>query len=210
MRFDVSKTSTHDVYNLLIGLIAPRPIAWITSQDKHGNLNAAPFSAYNYMCTDPPIVSIGVANRSNSPITGKDTARNIRNTNEFVINVVTDDLVEAMNVCAIDFPPGVNELEQAGVTTAESMVVKVPRIAQAHAALECREFSTTEIGRSRIILGQVVAFYIEDQFVDPAGPYVKANELHAIGRMNGQGAYSKTRDAMFQLPRIALKDWKMR
>ena len=157
------------------------------------------------MCTDPPIVSIGVANRSNSPITGKDTAQNIRNTGEFVVNVVTEDLVEAMNVCAIDFPKGVNELEQAGLTTAESMVVKVPRIAQAHAALECREFSTTEIGRSRIILGQVVAFYIEDQFVDPAGPYIRADLLHAIGRMNGQGAYTKTRDAMFQLPRIALR-----
>lgn len=207
MRFDVSTTAPNDIYNLLIGLVAPRPIAWITSMDKKGNLNAAPFSAYNYLCTDPPIVGIGVTNRPDQPLVGKDTARNIRATGEFVVNVVTEDLSEQMNICAIDFPAGVDELKQAKLTTAKSMKVNVPRIAQAHAALECREFSSTEIGKSRIILGQVVAFYIEDQFVDPTGPYIKADALHAIGRMNGQGAYVKTRGSMFQMPRIKLDDW---
>lgn len=210
MRIDVSQASPHNIYNLLIGLVAPRPIAWITSLDRQGRLNAAPFSAYNYLCTDPPIVGVGVTNRPGEPMVGKDTAQNIRATGEFVVNVVTDDLAEPMNICAIDFPKGVNELEQAGLTTAESMIVKTPRIAQAHAALECREFSSTEIGRSRIILGQVVAFYVDDKFIDLAGPYIKADELHAIGRMNGLGAYVHTRDAMFQMPRIKLADWPMR
>ena len=96
----------------------------------------------------------------------------------------------------------------AGFTTTPSQFVKVPRIAEAHAALECKEYMTMEIGRSRIVLGRVVAMYIEDQFVDPVGPYVRAEELHAIGRMNGLGSYVKTRDAFLTIPRISHEEWK--
>jgi flavin reductase (DIM6/NTAB) family NADH-FMN oxidoreductase RutF len=113
-----------------------------------------------------------------------------------------------MNICATDFPTGVNELEMAGLTTAPSSVVKVPRIAEAHAALECREYTSMEIGRSRIILGRVVAMYVEDRFVDAAGPYIKANELHAVGRMNGLGNYARTRDAIVTVPRISYEEWQ--
>jgi flavin reductase (DIM6/NTAB) family NADH-FMN oxidoreductase RutF len=208
MQFEMDKTPHRQVYNLLIGLVAPRPIAWVTSMDEEGNLNAAPFSAYNYLCTDPPIVGMGVTNRPDARFTPKDTARNIRRTGEFVINVVTDDLLEKMNITATDFPAGVNELEMAGLTTTPSSVVKVPRIAEAHAALECREFTSMEIGRSRIILGRVVAMYVEDRFVDPAGPYIKADELHAVGRMNGLGNYARTRDAMVTVPRISYEEWR--
>jgi flavin reductase (DIM6/NTAB) family NADH-FMN oxidoreductase RutF len=208
MQFEMEKTPHRQVYNLLIGLVAPRPIAWVTSVDEEGKLNAAPFSAYNYLCTDPPIVGMGVTNRPDARFTPKDTARNIRRTGEYVINVVTDDLLEKMNICATEFPAAVNELEMAGLTTAPSSVVKVPRIAEAHAALECREFTTMEIGRSRIILGRVVAMYVEDRFVDPAGPYIKADELHAVGRMNGLGNYARTRDAMVTVPRISYEDWQ--
>jgi flavin reductase (DIM6/NTAB) family NADH-FMN oxidoreductase RutF len=96
----------------------------------------------------------------------------------------------------------------AGLTTVASKHVKVPRIAECHAALECLEHSTIEIGRSRIILGRVVGFHVEDRFVDPAGPYIKADELHAIGRMNGLGNYVRTRDAFVTQPRISYKDWE--
>jgi flavin reductase (DIM6/NTAB) family NADH-FMN oxidoreductase RutF len=125
-----------------------------------------------------------------------------------VVNVVTEDLMPGMNICATDFPAEVDELEMAGLTTTPSQVVKVPRIAQAHAALECKEFTTMEIGRSRIVLGRVVSIYIEDQFVDAAGPYVRAEELHAIGRMNGLGSYVKTRDSFLTMPRISYEEWK--
>jgi flavin reductase (DIM6/NTAB) family NADH-FMN oxidoreductase RutF len=96
----------------------------------------------------------------------------------------------------------------AGLETAPSTVVKVPRIASAHAALECREFTTMEIGRSRIVLGRVVSIYVEDQFIDPAGPYVLAEDLHAIGRMNGLGNYIRTRDSFLNIPRIPYAEWK--
>ena len=208
MDFDLGEDGvTHDVYNLLIGLVAPRPIAWITSHDLKGRVNAAPFSAFNYVCLDPPILAVGVANRPGPGIVGKDTAQNIRNTREFVINVVNEDVAEAMNVCAVDFPRGVNELEIAGVETVPSSIVSVPRIRRSPASLECREFSTTEIGRSRIILGQVVAIHVQDEFIDPTGPYVRAEEIHAIGRMNGRGAYVKTRGAFFQMPRMTYEEW---
>ncbi|MGA2437465.1 MAG: flavin reductase family protein [Acidobacteriaceae bacterium] len=207
MKFEMDKTPARQIYNLLIGLVAPRPIAWVTSMDEAGRLNAAPFSSYNYLCANPPIVGMGVTDRPGTR-TPKDTARNIRRTGEYVINVVTEDLIEKMNICATDFPDGVNELEMAGLTTAPSSVVKVPRIAEAHAALECTEFTTMEIGRSRIVLGRVVAMYVEDRFVDPAGPYILSEELHAMGRMNGLGNYVKTRDAFVTVPRISYEEWQ--
>jgi flavin reductase (DIM6/NTAB) family NADH-FMN oxidoreductase RutF len=207
MIFDLSKFPTHKIYNLLNGLIAPRPIAWITSVDLAGNINAAPFSAYNYVGTDPPIVAVGVGNRPGPRVVGKDTAQNIRNTREFVINVVNETLAEAMVTCAIDFPPGVNELEIAHLKTTPSSIVSVPRIQEAPASLECREITTMEIGRSRIILGQVVAIQVKDEFLDPAGPYIRAEELHAIGRMNGLGAYVRTRDAFFHIARKTYAEW---
>jgi flavin reductase (DIM6/NTAB) family NADH-FMN oxidoreductase RutF len=207
MLFDLSKVTTHQTYNLLIGLVAPRPIAWITSIDLAGKINAAPFSAYNYVGIDPPIVAIGVGNRPGPGVVGKDTARNIRNTREFVINVVNEALAEAMVTCAIDFPPGVNELEIAQLKTIPSSVVSVPRILDAPASLECREITTIEIGNSRVILGRVVAIYVKDEFIDSAGSYIRAEELHVIGRMNGLGAYVKTRDSFFQIPRMTYVEW---
>ena len=207
MKFDLEKATPRETYQLLIGLVAPRPIALVTSMNEDGHLNAAPFSAYNYLCTDPPIIGMGVMDRPTGGFVPKDTARNIRRTGEFVVNVVTEDIAQQMNICATDFPAEIDELEMAGLTTTPSQIVKVPRIEQAHAALECREYTTMEIGRSRIILGRVVAIYIEDKFLDPAGPYVKAEELHAIGRMNGLGAYVKTRDSFLSIPRIPYSEW---
>ena len=208
MIFDLEQAAAGVAYKLLVGLVAPRPIALVTSMNVDGSLNAAPFSAYNYLCTDPPIIGMGVTNKPGDGFVPKDTARNIRRTGEFVVNVVTEDLAQQMNICGTDFPPEVNELEMAGLTTAPSQLVKVPRIEQAHAALECKEYTTMEIGRSRIILGRVVAMYVEDKYVDPAGPFIKAEELHAIGRMNGLGSYVKTRDAFMTIPRISYEEWK--
>ena len=205
MQFTTAATDPHDVYNLMIGLCAPRPIAWVTTRDAQGRLNAAPYSAFNYLSIDPPIVGFGVAA---GPYGVKDTARGAADLNQFVVNIVTEDLAEQMNICAIPFPPGVDELAEAGLTTAPSAVVSVPRIAQAHAAIECELFQVIDVERSKIVLGRVVNIYVEDEYIDPAGPYVRAEQLHAIGRMNGQGAYVRTRDAFFHLPRIKLEDWQ--
>ena len=156
------------------------------------------------------VVALGVTNRPEAKQVPKDTARNIRRTGEFVVNVVTEDIAQKMNICATDFPAEMSEVELAGFTTVASGKVKVPRLAEAHAALECREYTTMEIGRSRIILGRVVAVYVEDRYVDPAGPYILAEDLHSIGRMNGLGNYVRTRDAFIQIPRIPFAEWKKR
>lgn len=208
MHFAVAEMAPNQIYNLLIGLVAPRPIALVTSVNEDGRVNAAPFSAYNYLCTDPPVVGLGVTNRPGGKYVPKDTARNIRRTQEFVVNVVTEDIASQMNICATDFPEDVDELEMAGLDTEPSKVVKVPRIRQAHAALECEEFTSMEIGNSRIILGKVVAMFIEDHLIEPAGPYILSEALHAIGRMNGLGSYVKTQGAFFTMPRIPYAEWQ--
>ena len=212
LEFDFKAISNHERYNLIIGLVAPRPIALVTSLDASGRLNAAPYSAFNYMGTDPVLVAIGGGNRMDvTDESGlprpKDTVQNIRVRGEFVVNVVNEEIAQAMNVCAIDFPHGVNELSEAGLTTAPCCRVAVPRIAESPASLECREVTTVEVGRSRVIIGEVVYAHVRAEFIDPAGPYVRADRLHAVGRMNGMGGYVRTRDAWFQIPRVKYADW---
>ena len=202
MNIDLANAEKRQIYSLLCGLIAPRPVAWITSMNAAGHLDAAPFSAFNYVGMDPPIVAVGIANEPGPGAIAKQTAQNIRNTGEFVVNVVNEAVAETMNVTAIDFPPEIKHLEIGALKTEPSLIVKVPRIAASPASLECRELMTMEIGRNRIILGQVVAVHMKDEFIDQTGHYIRAEELHAIGRMNGLGAYVKTRDAFFSIPRV--------
>ncbi len=213
--YDFTAITAHERYNLIIGLVAPRPVALVTTLDAAGRVNAAPVSAFNYMCVDPVLVVLGVANRSDKDEvsgrpTPKDTAQNIRARGEFVVHVVDESLAEAMNVCAIDFPPGVSEITEAGLTTVPSSRVTVPRIVEAPACLECREVTTVERGNSRVVIGEVLYAHVRDEFVDPAGPYIRADQMHAIGRMNGAGNYVRTRDAFFKLPRIPYEDWQRR
>jgi flavin reductase (DIM6/NTAB) family NADH-FMN oxidoreductase RutF len=125
--------------------------------DENGELNAVPFSACNYLRTDPPILGVGATNWPGRPFVPKDTARNVRRTVDFVVNVVAEGIVEKMNIGATDFPPEMSEVEPAGFATVPSQVVKPPRMAEAHAALECRKYTTTEIGCFRIIPGHFVA-----------------------------------------------------
>jgi flavin reductase (DIM6/NTAB) family NADH-FMN oxidoreductase RutF len=208
MRFDFSSVPKRDAYNLVIGLITPRPIAWVTSLGPGGLVNAAPFSSFNYLCLDPVIVGLGIAPKNADGSGLKDTARNIESTKEFVINVVTDDLMKPMNICATDFPAEISELDMAGLHTEPSGTVAVPRIKEAHAALECRLYQILEPGRGRIVLGQVTAAYVEDRYVDPTGPYILAEELNTLGRMNGGGHYARTRDAFVTVPRISYAEWQ--
>ena len=208
MEIKLADADPKRIYSLLCGLIAPRPIAWITSLDEDGRLDAAPFSAFNYMGMEPPVVAVGIASRPGPGTVPKQTAQNIRTGGELVINVVNEAVAETMNVTAIDFPPGVKVLELAALKTEPSLIVKVPRLAAAPASLECREVATLEIGRNRIILGQVVAIHVKDEFIDPTGRHIRAEDLHAIGRMNGLGAYVKTRDAFIHIPRLTYAQWQ--
>ena len=204
MRFDMDKLAGRDRYKLLTGVVVPRPIALVTTVDADGTANAAPFSFFNAMGSDPALVVLGVGNRSREA--PKDSARNIRAGGEFVVNVVTDEIAGAMNVTAVDFPPGVDELDAAGLTAAASHRVRPPRVAESPVNMECREHSTVEIGKNRVILGEVLCMHVRDDLVDPVRFYVHTERLNAVGRMHAPGWYCRTHDR-FDLPRMTYEEW---
>jgi flavin reductase (DIM6/NTAB) family NADH-FMN oxidoreductase RutF len=202
--FDFDMLSERQKYKLLIGAVVPRPIALVTTIDAEGRTNAAPFSFFNCLSAEPAILALGVENHDDMAF--KDTARNIRLTGVFTVNIVSDKILEAMNVCAVPFEAGIDELREAGHTPIAGDKVSCPRIGESPAAFECRQHVTLEIGASRqIILGEVLAAHIDaalvnDRFhVDPHG-------LDAIGRMGGHG-YARTRD-YFDLPTMSVSEWE--
>lgn len=203
--FDFAELSPRDRYKLLIGTVVPRPIAFVTTVSPDGIVNAAPYSFFNCLSADPAIVALGVENHADMSF--KDTAYNIRMTEEFTVNIVDENLVEGMNVCAVKFPPDVDELKMAGLTAVAGSQVCSPRIAEAPAALECRRYMTLELGKSReIILGEVKGVFLRPDLVDRGKKYVDQLGLNAVGRMGGHG-YSTTRQ-QFDLVTPSLEDWE--
>jgi flavin reductase (DIM6/NTAB) family NADH-FMN oxidoreductase RutF len=209
MLFDFATISAKDRYKLLVSTVVPRPIAWIVSQDLKGELNAAPFSFFNAFAGDPPVVGIGIGSHEN--VRPKDTRRNIRDTKQFVVNLVSEDVAEAMNITAIEFEHGVNELNHAGVTTVPSLHVKPPRIAESPVSMECELLQIVELGpESGLVLGRVLAMHVHEDFVlDPARHYIDTPKLKLIGRMHGSGWYARTSD-LFSMDRISREAWKQR
>jgi len=155
LSFDFQQLSAREKYKILIGSVVPRPIALVTTLSAEGRANAAPFSFFNALSADPPILALGVENYSD--LSPKDTTLNIRHNQEFTVNIVSNALVEAMNVCAVPFEPGFDELVAAGLTAIPGTRVGCPRIGEAPVALECRRMMALSIGQSReIILGEVL------------------------------------------------------
>lgn len=213
MLFDFAALSPDDRYKLLTATIVPRPIAWITSLDAEGRLNAAPFSFFNALAGDPPIIGVGIGGRHPGRKAGrwKDSAANIRARGEFVVNLVPYELREQMNVTAIEFDESVDEVAEAGLATEPSSKVAPPRLAASPVALECERFVTLEVEVDRVIvLGRVVALHVRDDAVlDAARCHIDTPRLDLIGRMHGRGWYARTTD-LFDMPRIAVKDWVRR
>ena len=209
MYFDFDTLAAQDRYKLLVSTVLPRPIAWVVTQDLQGRLNAAPFSFFNAFSQDPAIVVIGIGGRR--PGDAKDTGRNIRETGEFVVNLVAYENLQQMNVTAIEFPPEVDEIAEAGLTTLPSTKVKPPRIAESPVAMECRRFMLIDLNVDRtLVLGEVLAMHVRDDCMsDPARFHVDTPKLDLIGRMHGRGWYARTTDRE-EVPRIALKDRQSR
>lgn len=198
--FDFAALTPRERYKLLIGAVVPRPIALVTTVDASGVVNAAPFSFFNCLSADPAILALGVEYRPTGA--QKDTGRNVRETLSFTVNIVSDALVEGMNVCAVPFEPGTDELAKAGLTAMPGVKVPCPWIGQAPAAFECRHHTTLGIGNSReIILGEVVYAHFRADTIDLAKLYVDPVALDAVGRMGGHG-YATTRD-YFDLPTMS-------
>lgn len=205
MDFDLRNLSSRDRYRLLAGLVVPRPIALVTTVDPQGRVNAAPFSFFNVLGSEPALVVLGIGDRAGGE--PKDTALNIRATGQFVVNLVNEAIAHQMNICSVDFPAGTDELLHAGFTCAPSLEVRPPRIVESPVNLECREISTTEFGRNRVIMGEVLRLHVHDGIVGPDNLHVDAGRLQLIGRMHGGGWYTKTTD-LFEMPRVSFQDFK--
>lgn len=201
MLFDFAMLSPTECYKLLVATVTPRPIAWVVTQDPAGQLNAAPYSFFNAMSGDPPVVVFGIGGRE--PGDAKDTGNNIRRTGQFVVNLVDEATADAMNITAIDFPHGVDEIAEAGLHTLPSLHVAPPRIAESPVALECERMMTVEIGPARsLVVGRVLAMHVRDDAVlDRDRCYIDTPRLKLIGRMHGAGWYARTSD-LFEVKRI--------
>ena len=194
MIVDPKEAGWLDTYKLLIGAIVPRPIAFVSTLSPEGIPNLAPFSFFTGVSANPPVICF-CPMRRRGPIPEKDTLHNITVTREFVVNIVSEEFADKMNIASAEFPPEVDEFEAAGLTPIPSDLVKPPRVKESHVHMECRLYLLVEVGgedgSGNLVLGEVLRFHIDDQYfhnfkIDP-------DQLRAIGRMGG-ATYTRTTD----------------
>ena len=172
------------------------------------NLTAAPFSFFNCFSHDPPIVALGMELRPDGRL--KDTVRIVRATREFVVNLVSEEIAERMNICAVDFPEGMDELAEAGLTVVASSVVKPPRIEESPVNMECKlieELRFGEGGKRSIVLGEVLRFHVRDEVLTPRG-HIDLAQMKPVGRLAGSG-YVRLSDP-FDIKRMSYTEWQAR
>jgi len=201
VNFEPSLLEERQQYKLMSGSVVPRPIALVTSMGPAG-INAAPFSLFNMVGTDPPSLMFSIGSQGNGR--EKDTLTNIRAWPEFVVHICSEAIAAAMNACATDYPSHVSEVEEAGFTTVPSLKVKPPRIAEAPVHLECRLIQIMPVGtRHHIVLGEVLMFHFHEGIVDEH-LNVDVHALKPIGRLSGPN-YARVRD-VFALERQFIGD----
>jgi flavin reductase (DIM6/NTAB) family NADH-FMN oxidoreductase RutF len=208
MFYDFAAIEPQQRYKLLSSTITPRPIAWVTSVSENGTVNAAPFSFFNAFAEAPPVVAFSILSRSTDD--RKDTGRNVHSTGEFVVNLVSEDNLDRMNVTAIDFGPDVSEIDEAHLTTVASRFVKPPRIAESHVSFECKLMQVIPLGEMRsLVLGEVLAMHVDDEAViDAERCWIDPAKLGIVGR-GGANSYVKTANPL-TLPSITVADWASR
>jgi flavin reductase (DIM6/NTAB) family NADH-FMN oxidoreductase RutF len=203
MQFDMRSLPMPIRYKIVNSTITPRPIAWITSQSAAGVRNAAPYSFFNAVGTEPPLIVLGLLK---NPATRalKDTATNIVETGEFVVNLVCEDDAETMNLCSVDAPFDVDEIAYAGIDTVPSELVAPPRIATSPVSFECRKVAALDIGTLQtVVIGEILMAHIRDEFItDPQRVYLDTPAMKLIGRTHGSGWYVRNGDS-FQMDRPA-------
>lgn len=192
MEFDLEKEHAERAYPLLASVVVPRPIALITSLGPDGVVNAAPFSFFNLLGTEPPILAVAPGDRGDG--TPKDTARNIRLQHEFVVNLVDEAIADAMNRTSASLPYGVSELGPAGLTIVPSTSIRTPRLAESPVSMECTEWGTLQIGDNRVVIGLIKRLHVRDECVDPERLRIRSESLSLIGRMAVPDWYCRTRD----------------
>lgn len=177
----MNEQSVHDNYKLLIGSVVPRPIAFVTSVDADGVVNAAPFSFFNIVNDHPPMVMFSCGKRPDGTL--KDTARNILASREFTVHVTDEDNIEAINHTAINAPAGISELELAGLTAVPGTAVAVPRVRECPVAMECRLERHVDLGHFDMLVGEVLAFYVRDDLI--SNGRIDIGKLKPLSRLAG-------------------------
>ncbi len=191
MHFDPSVLDQSAVYKLLTGTVIPRPIGWISSISKEGAINLAPFSFFNAVGEDPPHVMFSTVRPNN---TNKDTLNNVLETGEFVVNLVTEELVEKMNLTSASVPPDQNEFELAQLTPAPSLIIKAPRVLESPVAMECKvvhhySLEDHQHGGATIVIGRVVMFHIDEAILSD-NYRINMDVYRPVARLAGSN-YSK-------------------
>jgi len=197
MDLPLAELEPHERYKLLIGLVIPRPIAWISTRSANGVANCAPFSFFNIFSEDPPLCVIGINPRKDGAL--KHSLINIRRTREFVVNLVDEASANAMHISSYEFPEEVSEFDKTGLTTAPAARVQHPRIAEAAACLECRVERILEISATReLVLGEILLVHARDGIIDPHSKRISEAHYRPIGRLFAN-RYCTTRQR-FDLP----------
>lgn len=200
MFIDVRESAVLNVYQMLVGLVTPRPIAWVTSISESGVVNLAPFSFFNVFGANPPIVVFSPTLKRDG--TRKDTLLNIESTKEFVIHASTEQHAEAINASSAPYPPEVSEVEALKLATAPSRLVAVPRLADAPWALECKLLDIRSYGNgpiaTNLVIGEVVAMHVTESVLGADG-MPDPRRLKAIARL-GAEYWCRTQD-LFELAR---------
>jgi len=205
MQFDFEAMKPGERYKLLLATVLPRPIAWITTRDGNGAVNAAPFSFFNVFGSEPATVGVGIG--SKGPGEPKDTRANIRANEQFVVNLVPYSLAQQMRITSIAFPKGVEEPLEADLKLVPSERVAVPRIAASPVSMECTFMQEVALGGFSLVLGRILMIHVQDHAViDAARQYIDAEKLDLIGRMEG-GWYTRTTER-FEMPNIPLEGWR--
>ena len=178
------------MYHFMIGVIVPRPIAFVSTVGEDGRFNVAPFSYFNAITNKPPLVGISINRRGGGP---KDTLRNIESGGDFVVNVVNEPLLERAVKASGDWPPDVDEFDLTGLTPAKSELIRAPRVQESPVNLECRLFRVIELGDSFFTVGEIVLAHVADDLL--TGGRVDIAKLKPVGRLGGDG-YSIIREVV--------------
>jgi|TARA_B110000495_G_C22888264_1_gene518039 flavin reductase (DIM6/NTAB) family NADH-FMN oxidoreductase RutF len=195
MIFDPNEIPFQETHKLMIGSIVPRPIAFVSTQSKDGKNNVAPFSYFNGVCSKPPTIMFAPARRGWDG-EEKDTLINIRDTKEFVVNIVSESFSEKMVLCSTDFDSDVNEFEMSGLTPIASQKVVPPRVGESKVSFECILNQIVEIGDGTagsgfVVIGTIVLFHIDEEVYEDGR--INLEKLQALGRIAGNG-YARTTD----------------
>ncbi|GAB5377721.1 MAG: flavin reductase family protein [Acuticoccus sp.] len=179
--FDFAELTPQERYKMLCAAVIPRPVAWITSCDKAGVVNAAPYSFFNVFAEEPPLVIVGIDQRTDGR--RKDTIDNVEATGEFTVNLADTALVEKMVETSALFPPGVSEPEMVGLDLLPGARVATPRLAAAPIALECRVFELKPLGKRYLLMGEVVGLVAREGLFDPETKRLNVEHYDPVARL---------------------------